>query len=230
MCGKSGASRDASVQKTANKPLSASATLWHGRAKFDPERSGTLMRHATAGLVLALLGALALSGCGDKTETKTATATATSDVAAPATDAGPVRKAGLWEQTTSAEGMGSATTKICLGAAVTPACPGAKAEKTADGYTMSATCQAGGATMAVEGVANGDLQSAYTLTAKTTITPPGAGAKSQVMNATYSLRYVGPCPEGMTVGQVQSDEGAVIDMSHYDAAKARAMAKQAAGK
>lgn len=187
------------------------------------------MRHFTTGVVFAAFAAFALTGCGEKTET-TKTAPAAATPTATAADAGPMRKAGLWEQTTNAEGMGSATTKICLGATVAPACPGAKAEKTADGYSMSATCQAGGATMAVEGVAKGDLQSAYTLTARTTITPPGAGAKSQTMNATYSLRYVGPCPDGMTVGQVQNDDGAVIDMSHYDADKARALAKQAAGK
>ena len=34
----------------------------------------------------------------------------------------------------------------------------------------------------------------------------------------------------MSVGQIQSTEGAVIDMSNFDAAKARELAKQAGGK
>jgi hypothetical protein len=185
------------------------------------------MRHQTTGLVLAALGALALTGCGDKTETKTTTTTTTATTAtATATEGGaPVRKAGLWEQTTTAEGMGPMTSKICLGSNVAPACPGSKAVKTADGYAMTATCKTGGAAMTIEGAAKGDLSSAYTLTSKTTISD--AGGKSQSMNATYSLRYLGPCPDGMTVGQIQSDEGAVVDMSHFDAAKARELAKQA---
>lgn len=185
------------------------------------------MRHVTTGLAFALLGAVALSGCGQKTETTTTKTTVTT-VTRPASDV--VRKAGLWEQTTNAEGMGPATMKICLGESVAP-CAGAKVVKTADGYTVSATCKAGATGSAtVDTVASGDLSTAYTLTSKAVITDSAAPGKSQAMNTTVTLRYVGPCPEGMTVGQIQNDEGAVIDMSHFDAAKARAMAKAAGDK
>lgn len=177
------------------------------------------MRHSTAGLVLVTLGALALSACGEKTESTTTTTTTTTTTAAAPAD-GLARKAGLWEQTTSIEGMGPATMKICLGSNVAP-CAGATVVKTADGYTMSATCPTPNGEMKVEGVAKGDLASAYTLTSKATV----AGAET--VENTVSLRYVGACPEGMTVGQIQGDEGAVIDMSNFDPAKAREMAGQA---
>ena len=59
------------------------------------------------------------------------------------------------------------------------------------------------------------------------ITDSAAPGKSQTVNATVKLRYLGPCPDGMSVGQIQSNEGAVIDMSNFDAAKARELAKQA---
>lgn len=187
------------------------------------------MRHHTTGLVLATLGVLALAGCGEKTETTTTTTTTTT-TAAPAADAAPVRKAGLWEQTTSAEGMGSATVKICLGENVAP-CAGAKVAKTADGYTVSATCKRGEtASLTVENVATGDLSSAYTLTSKAVISDTAQPGKTQTVNATVKLRYLSACPEGMTAGQIQSDGGAVIDMSNFDAAKARELAKQAGGK
>jgi hypothetical protein len=187
------------------------------------------MRHHTTGLVLAALGALALTACGEKTETSTATSTATTakTAAAAAADAPVARKAGLWEQTTNAEGMGSATMNICLGASVAP-CEGAKVARTADGYTVSATCKRGATgSMTVDNVATGDLNSAYTLASKAVITDSAAPGKSQTVNATVKLRYLGPCPEGMSVGQIQSNEGAVIDMSNFDAAKARELAKQA---
>jgi hypothetical protein len=183
------------------------------------------MRHHTTGLVLATLGALALSACGEKTETKTTTTTKTT----AAVD-GVARKAGLWEQTTDAEGLGSATTKICLGSSVEP-CPGANVVKTADGYTVSATCKTGAnGTVAVETVAKGDLQGAYTLTSKATISGAPAAEMNRTINTTVKLRWLGACPEGMTVGQIQSDDGAVVDMSNFDAAKARELAKQAGGK
>lgn len=185
------------------------------------------MRQLSTGLVLSTLAALALAGCGDKSADKAAETTPTA--AAPAAKAGVVRKAGLWEQTTNAEGMGSATVNICLGADPAP-CPGATLEKTADGYSVSATCktpQAG--TVAIEGVAKGDLSSAYTLTTKTTISGAPDARLNGARNATVNLRYLGACPDGMKVGELQSAEGAVIDMSNFDPAKARAMAGQAAG-
>jgi hypothetical protein len=184
------------------------------------------MRHFKTGLVLASFGALALAGCGDKSETTTTTTTTTITTAA---DAAPVRKAGLWEQTTNAEGLGTATVKICLGTSVAP-CAGAKVVKTADGYTVSATCKTPtNGTVAVEGAAKGDLSSAYTLTTTTTISGAPVPEMNRTTNATVSLRYLAACPDGMSVGQMQMDEGAVIDMSNFDAAKARAMA-EAAGK
>ena len=181
------------------------------------------MRQLSTGLVLSTLAALALAGCGEKAETETA---ATPTAAAPAAEAGVVRKAGLWEQTSHAEGMGSATVNICLGSDPAPGA-GATLEKTADGYSVSATCktpQAG--TVAIEGVAKGDLSSAYTLTTKTTISDAPAAELNGSRNATVNLRYLGACPDGMKVGELQSAEGAVIDMSNFDPAKARAIAGQ----
>ena len=184
------------------------------------------MRHPTAGLVLVTLGALALSACGEKTESTTTTTAATTATAAA--DGAVVRKAGLWEQTTNAEGMGSASMKVCLGTSVAP-CAGAEVVKTADGYTVSATCKTANGALAINNVAKGDLSSAYTLTSRTVISGAAVPDGEQTLNTVMTLRYVGPCPEGMTVGQIQSDEGAVIDMSNFDVAKARQMAKDAAG-
>jgi hypothetical protein len=190
------------------------------------------MRKFKIGLLLAGLAALALAGCNDGAGTKTTTTTVTTDApaASASADGPPARKAGLWEQTTNAEGMGSATMNMCLGTSIAP-CPGAKVVRTADGYTVSATCKAGAnGTVAVQTVAKGDLQSAYTLTSTAIITDASGVTPKKTMNTVVQLHYVGPCPDGMTVGQIQNDEGAVIDMSHFDAAKARALAREAAGK
>lgn len=184
------------------------------------------MLRLKSGLVILSFGALALSACGEKAETTT-TKTTTTTVTRPATDV--VRKAGLWEQTTTAEGMGPATTRICLGESVAP-CPGATVAKTADGYTVSATCTTPNGKVAVDGTAKGDLASAYTLTSKATISGSAVAELNKSMTTTTTLKWTGPCPEGMAVGEQQTDEGTVIDMSNFDAAKARAMAKEAAGK
>ena len=185
------------------------------------------MRQLSTGLVLSTLAALALAGCGDKT------ATVTEPSGGPAYEDANVdsviRKAGLWEQTTNAEGMGSATANVCLGSNPAP-CAGATLTKAADGYSVSATCKTPATgTMAIEGVAKGDLSSAYTLTTKTTISGAPTAELNRTVNSVVNLRYLGPCPEGMSVGQIQTTEGAVIDMSNFDPAKARDMARQAQG-
>lgn len=208
------------------------------------------MLRRKSGLVIAGLGALALSACGEKTET-TKTATATTTAATTTAEAGgpldpnapPKRKPGLWQQTISSGGTVAMASKVCLDAATDAqmsiagaqasknACPGAKTARAADGgYTIDATCNMGsGGTVATHAVMKGDFNNAYEVDVNSTTTGAAAPQMNRSDKIKIMAKWLGPCPAGMQPGDMQMANGMTINMTGFDPAKARAMAKEAAG-
>ena len=162
--------------------------------------------------------AVALAACGGKDEAKTEAAPeATAVAAATPTGPAPSPKAGLWENTTTVQGQPAMTVKVCMGeenkdtlsamgAPEGEACSERKVEPAAGGYAIALTCKFQGAgEMKTTGKISGDLSSNFTAETTTTITAEG---KSQTATMSYSGKYLGPCPEGMPPGSV--DTGSMI--------------------
>lgn len=171
------------------------------------------MRSFNIGLTLSVC-ALALAACGGGKEDKAEEAKST----AP-TPAGPpaAPKAGLWENTTQVEGQPATTVRMCMGEATGDVlttmgapkediCSERKIEPSPGGYTVTLACaMEGQGTLKSTGKITGDMQSAYTAETSTTVT---AGDKSQTVNMTSNVKWLGPCPEGMGPGAI--DYGNII--------------------
>ena len=163
-------------------------------------------------VIVMALGALALVGCQQKTETasegeaKPAAATAPSDLG--------MRKAGLWSQTVSMEGM-KQSMKMCLDAASLEdaqlsgpdmskdRCSKNTVTRTAGGWTFDTVCDAGeGGTMAMKGVARGNGDG-YTMELTSTTTGAAMPQANGTRTTTVEAKWEGPCPAGMAAGDIQ---------------------------
>lgn len=205
------------------------------------------MRHLNKSLVLAGVAALALGACDNKksetTTTSTTTTTTTTAAAAGPIDANslPKRKPGLWEQSISADGSAPMVMKICLDAATDAqlsmagaqaskdACSENKITRSGDGFTVNATCNMGsGGKVVSTGTIKGDFQSAYEVAVNSTTSGASVPQMNRASAVKISAKWVGACPEGMAPGDQQMPNGMVINLSQFDPAKARALAKEAA--
>ena len=162
----------------------------------------------------AAMAGLALSGCGkggNSTAAKTAAAVP-APASAPAA-ARPVRKAGLWEQTTEF-GQVKQASRICLDAATDaemglqakPAdspCSQSEVKPVAGGWEFAATCDLGEAgKMVSHGVATGDFGSAYRVEVESTTTGAAAPQMNGVRKFAIAAKWLGPCPADMKPGDI----------------------------
>ena len=175
------------------------------------------MHRLSIGLVLGACAA-ALAGCGggdDKEEAKTA-----ATPAAPASPANPSPKAGLWEETVTAEGVAPQVRRTCvgenagnvlstMGAQDQKLCPQREVKAEGGGWTMQMTCNMGsGGTVKSTGTVTGDFSTSYEAKSVTTVTGAEAPQMNRTINTTLSAKWLGPCPEGMGPGAV--DFGNII--------------------
>lgn len=177
----------------------------------------------------AILGlSIMLAGCQRREateETTAADAAATTETAeAPAAGRaapvrGPTLRAGLWQVTTSIEGVGAApATRMCVDAGMQaemavigqsdPRCQATRMQRTADGWSFASRCDMGSAGQTeAEGVATGDFQSRY----ETRVTTRTSGAEVPHMNREMRMTSVavwqGPCPDGWRPGDVETPVG-----------------------
>jgi hypothetical protein len=173
--------------------------------------------------------ALALGGCSKQAGTgAAANAGATATTPAGPT-APPARKAGLWEQKISADGM-QQTMKTCLDAATDrkmkwwgAQAPGGGKSDCAEqrvtmhpggGWDFRAVCAMGqSGTVTSDGSATGDFSSHYTVAA-TSVT---AGSPMPQANGTHKTTieatWTGPCPADMKPGDMELPGGMRINVA-----------------
>jgi hypothetical protein len=130
----------------------------------------------------------------------------------------PVRKPGWWELNMTTRGPTPSpirqTARLCTDATVdqvqTPVgirtgrnCPPIQVARTADGWTVQATCAVGPTTIATQGRASGDFNSSYHVELTTQLTPapmPQAAEIQTVLDA----KWLGACPAGKAPGDVET--------------------------
>lgn len=170
------------------------------------------MRALVSVLVLAAPTAL-LVACGQGGGEKGKDEKASAPVAAAA----PVRKAGLWEQTTSGTGMPNMTMSICLDAQTDQKMSAFAAQNgaadcsttsfegsPATGMKFSNTCNMpGGGTIKTSGMATGDFNSEYTMDVQSET----SGSPTAQMNGAHSINihavWKGACPAEMKPGDTK---------------------------
>ena len=149
----------------------------------------------------------------------------------------PKRRPGLWTQTTDVQGIGSfPAVSLCLDVAADKkiswwgqqgaraGCAKNEVTKNSDGsWSFSSSCQTeGGIHTSTEGVASGDFQSAYQVTATSTTEgaplPEMNGSHHVVITATWK----GPCPADMKPGDMKLPDGSIMNMSALGPAPAGA--------
>ena len=192
--------------------------------------------------ILLISAVLALSACH---KTPTATTAGAEGHSAPTTTF-PHRRAGLWEQTVSADGkpaiMGAL--KVCVDATSEARASlfghnMGKTEKSTCGapeishgpngdLNFSSTCPLRDGTVIVtKGTASGDFSSAYHVHLQTDVT----GAKLAAMNGLHTNdiegKWLGPCPPGMTGGDMELANGMKVGHQSLSAATAAAAALHA---
>jgi hypothetical protein len=167
----------------------------------------------------AALG-LAAAGCGKgTTETRQVVRAAPGATGLPAAVPHPVRRPGLWAQTTQFGGV-TQTSRICLDAAMdakmglqakpadTPCAQAAVTPVAGGGWAFSSTCGMGEAgTMVSHGVASGDLTAHYRVDVETTTTGSAAPQMNGTRKFSIDARWLGPCPADMKPGDVMLANG-----------------------
>jgi hypothetical protein len=159
----------------------------------------------------------------------------------------PQRRAGLWQQTISREGgQGSSSAmnamggmKICIDAsteaksamlshninagrmASSHCAPPTTSRGLDGGWSFSTTCSMGEAgTITSRGTASGDFSSAYHVHVETDV----AGARYGAMNGHHVTdidgKWLGPCPAGMTGGDIELANGMKINAGKFAGAAA----------
>lgn len=174
-------------------------------------------------LFLAAATVLALSACS-KSDDQAAKPPEGAKTVAPS-QTPPQRKPGLWEQRVS-NGDFVQVTRICLDAAVDAklswwgaqatqdVCEKNLTSRTSDGgWRFSSVCDMGsGGKTTTSGVATGDFDKHYQITAESST----VGAAAPMMNGTRKMTidaaWQGPCPAGMAPGEMSLPGGAKINL------------------
>ena len=181
------------------------------------------------GAAIALLGAFALSACGNRDDTATTGKTAEVATNAPASPAGPTvmprRKPGLWSHTVATGGATQAM-KVCLDsdtdakmsiwgqATSKDMCAKNAVSPIAGGWRFESECDLGGAAgkSTTWGTVRGDLSSSYVVEASSTTTGASMAQANGTHDMTLTARWEGPCPASMNGGDVQLPGGMTINM------------------
>ncbi|MGI9169455.1 MAG: DUF3617 domain-containing protein [Caulobacteraceae bacterium] len=149
--------------------------------------------------------------------------------------AAPTRKAGLWEQSMTRDGRPLALVgrmRACVDAASEARlslfggkmsrtlCRRRSVSRSVDGvYAFASTCDMGEAgVIASEGVLTGDLSSRYRLHAQSNVTGSSLPSMNGRHTTDIEARYLGPCPPGMTAGDVIMANGMKINAGKLGAA------------
>lgn len=165
--------------------------------------------------ILALALGLTVTACS-KESSNSVTGAGLTETDAAAAPAAP--KPGLWELSTSTEGMPQkVTTKLCFGQTAPgasafgpppsssggkPSCSKNEVNKTAEGYSINSECAVNGMTIATTGTVTGDMNSAYTV--DMSVSMKGASLPAAMQKAIKSkveAKYLGDCPAGVNPGQ-----------------------------
>ncbi|HRO01055.1 DUF3617 domain-containing protein [Nitrobacter sp.] len=146
----------------------------------------------------------------------------------------PLRKAGLWDVKVDHEGgrMPGVAVQQCTSEAVdreftsdfAPSakqnCSKADVQKTATGYVMDSVCTLGGTTVTSHAEATGDFDSAYTV--KVAARSRGGKFGDRNSKITIAAKWVGPCKEGQTPGDVVMPGGFKMNMRDFEKFKSMA--------
>jgi hypothetical protein len=180
------------------------------------------------------VGALTLAACQQKPEGPAAATgeapAATASVANPMTGP-PRRKAGLWTQTVTTQGM-TQTSKICLDEATEAKmtvwgqqmnkdlCPKNEVTPGVGGWSFSSECNMGAAgKISTSGNATGDFNSSYVVKATSVTT----GSSMAQANGTHEMEmkgsWEGPCPAGMKPGDMTLPGGMTVNLNNMPAMK-----------
>ncbi len=177
------------------------------------------------------LSCLVLAGC-NRNE-------AGSDAEAPAPVAGaetpltgpsgaptpPTRRAGLWEQRLSTEGMVQVT-RICIDDALDArlswwsqqatheACEKNLVSRRTDGnWQFSSVCDMGtGGKTTSSGVASGDFASRYVITGESSTVGAAAPQMNGIRSVNIEAVWQGPCPEGFRPGDMELPGGMRVNL------------------
>lgn len=177
-------------------------------------------------LPVLALSLLVLAACGRKEEAPAAPDAAVGATPAVAPPTRPVRKPGLWEVSSSVEGIDAVqTVRLCLDEATdaelalagAQAPGGCRTEQTreADGsWRFSAACDMGsGGRTTTSGSASGDFTSAYEVRAETTTEGAATPQMNGVRKLTARAAWRGRCPAEMKPGDVQIPGGPTVNVA-----------------
>ncbi len=132
------------------------------------------------------------------------------------------RKSGLWEVSADSDGHAMPMKmKQCadestdaqmmqLSEMHSESCKMSSFTKIATGYEFASECQVGGSKVTSKGVFTGDFDSEYTGEISTKIDPPIFGKSES--KSTISAKWIGPCPDGMSPGDMQVGDGFKINL------------------
>lgn len=177
--------------------------------------------------VMLGVGLLALAACQQKTEAPTTAATGEAPAAAASASmtGPPRRKAGLWTQTVTTQGM-TQTSKICLDEATEAKmtvwgqqmnkelCPKNEVTPGVGGWSFASECNMGAAgKISTTGTATGDFNARYMVKATSVTT----GSSMAQANGTHNLEmtgtWEGPCPAGMKPGDMTLPGGVTVNLN-----------------
>jgi hypothetical protein len=177
------------------------------------------------------IGALALTACSKIGGGQARDAQGPAQANGP-----PARRAGLWEQTMVKDGkpLTMAAIRICVDSSTESrfAVFGEKAGKEAcrrnvrrdlDGaYAFTSICNMGQAgTVTSRGNASGDFSSRYRVHTDNTVTGSSIAPLNGHHVIDLDVRYAGPCPAGMSPGQVSMANGFKVNLGRLgEAARA----------
>jgi hypothetical protein len=168
-------------------------------------------------LALTLIVAAGLAGCGKKDQAADGKVAATEPSSAPAAAAPvvpPKRKAGLWQQTMTADGH-AMTSRICTDEAFEqqatwaagPAMPGACTQSVtpaAGGWRIHSQCDMGsGGKSITDGTVTGDFGGRYEVKATTTVTGAAVPQMNTSGEVSIVAEYKGACPAGWAAGDME---------------------------
>ena len=183
-------------------------------------------------VMMAGAATLALAACSEQKppEGAQATAPAATPIAAPAPVASqappslPKRRPGLWKQTINGSGM-TQVSKLCLDEAAEAklaiwgaqtgknVCAEQEVHPAAGGWAFHSRCDMGGAgTVTSDGTAMGDFNTSYTVQIQSVTTGAAAHQMNGPHKISISSEWQGPCPSGMTPGDMELPNGMKINM------------------
>ncbi|HWF01776.1 MAG TPA: DUF3617 family protein [Caulobacteraceae bacterium] len=127
----------------------------------------------------------------------------------------PQRRAGLWEENITQSGRGERQQRmrVCLdasnemrlsmfGSEEAKTCRRSGTRRPDGAYDFTTACSAAGASLTTHGVASGDFVAGYHVHSTVTVSGSPIGVLNGQRDVDVDARWLGPCPAGMSPGQV----------------------------